>query len=176
MARTAQKINPKSADNLRRLCNDMGISQTKLAELTGLTANTISKIVTGKSPLTHNVATIIVEAFPMYRTEWLEGLDDYPTNTGNTLIRSAVNASRHREALHNAFVPFAMLCGYSVAAVKSDVHAANCVIKDAITGYKLSKGRRTIQLTDDELADFENEISDFVDLKLRHLFAQKGEK
>ena len=176
MARTAQEINPKSADNLKRLCNDMGINQTKLAELTGLTTNTISKIVTGKSPLTHNVATIIVEAFPMYRTEWLEGLDDDPTVTGSTFIRSAVRANKRREALHNAFIPFAMLCGYSVAAVKSDIHATNCVIKDAITGYKLAKGRRTIHLTDDELVAFENEISDFVDLKLRHLFAQKEGK
>ena len=174
MARTAQEINPKSSDRLKQLCHDMDISQTRLAELSGLTTNTLSKIATGKSPLTHYVASCIVDVFPMYRTEWLEGLDDDPIVTGGTIIRSAVKAVKRFRVLHNAFIPIATLCGYSVSAVKSDIQAANYIAKDAITGYRLSKGKQTIYLTDDEMSDFENEISEFVELKIRHLFRQKG--
>ena len=174
MARTAQEINSKSADRLKQLCHDLDISQTKLAELSGLTTNTLSKIATGKSPLTHYVATCIVEAFPMYRTEWLEGLDDDPTLTGDVFIRSAIKAKKQSEILHSAFISIASLCGYSVATVRSDIQAANAVISNAPTGYNLSKGRRTVFLSDDEMVTFEHEISDLIELKLRHLFARNG--
>lgn len=174
MARTAQEINHKSADRLKQLCRDLGISQTKLAEESGLTTNTLSKIATGKSPLTHYVATCIVEAYPMYRAEWLEGIDDEPTVTGNVFIRSAIRAKKQSELLHSSFISMAALCGYSVSAVKSDVQAANAVIIGATIGYKISKGQRTTFLSDDEMADFEHEISDFIELKIRHLLARKG--
>ncbi len=175
MARTAQEINPKSADRLKQLCKDLDISQTKLAELSGLTTNTLSKIATGKSPMTHYVATSIVEIFPMYRAEWLEGIDDDPTVTGNTFIRSAIRAKKQSEILHSSFISMAALRGYSVAAVKSDVQAANAVISGTTIGYKISKGHRTVFLHDDEMVDFEHEISDFIELKIRHLLARKGD-
>ena len=143
MARTAQEINSKSADRLKQLCHDLGISQTKLAELSGLTTNTLSKIATGKSPLTHYVATCI-------------------------------KAKKQSEILHSAFISMASLCGYSVATVRSDVQAANAIISNTPTGYKLSKGRRTVFLSDDEMVTFEHEISDLIELKLRHLFARNG--
>lgn len=174
MARTAQEINPKSAIRLKQLCNDADISQSKLAELSGLTQNTISKIITRRSPLTHNVALQIVSAFPMYRTEWLEGLDDEPTRTGNQLIRSAIKAVKKKEVLHNAFLSFAMLCGCTIAPEKNDVIAANYTLQGATTGYTITKGRKTIAMTDDEMTIFEQEILDFVELKIRHLLGQKG--
>lgn len=176
MARTAQEINPKSAIRLKQLCKDADISQSKLAELSGLTSNTISKIITGKSPLTHNVALQIVSVFPMYRTEWLEGLDDEPTRTGSQFIRSALRTIKQKEVLHNAFLSFAMLCGCTIAPEKNDVIAVNCVLQGATTGYTITKGRKTITMTDDEMTIFEQEIFDFVELKIRHLLAQKGGK
>ena len=144
MARTAQEINSKSADRLKQLCHDLGISQTKLAELSGLTTNTLSKIATGKSPLTHYVATCIVEAFPMYRTEWLEGLDDEPIYSVNVFIRSAIKAKKQSEILHSAFISMASLCGYSVANVRKYVQDANAIIYNTPTRSTLSKGPRKV--------------------------------
>lgn len=173
MARIAQTIDPQSAVRLKQLCNDAGISQSKLSELSGVTQNTISKIMTGKSPLTHNVALQIVDAFPMYRAEWLEGVDDEPTVTGNQFIRSAIKATQSNRVLHNAFLASAMLCGYTIAPQKGDVSASNYVLRDATLGYTVTKGRQTISVTDDEMIAFEHEILDFIDLKIRHLLMQK---
>lgn len=176
MARTAQEINPQSAVRLKQLCNDSGITQSRLAELSGLTQNTISKIMTGKSPLTHNVAMQIVNAFPMYRTEWLEGVDDEPTVSGGQFIRSAIRAAKNSEILHNAFLLLAMLCGCSVATKRGDVSASNCVLHDTILGYTVTKGRQTITISDGEMIAFEREILDFAEFKIRRLFVQTGEK
>lgn len=176
MARTAQEVNPKSANRLKQLCSDLDISQTKLAEMSGLTTNTISKIATGKSPLTHYVATCIVEAYPMYRAEWLEGLDDEPTVTGNVFIRSAIRAKKQSEVLHNAFISMASLCGYTVGTIRSDVPSANATISNTIIGYNFSKGRQTIFLSEEDMVDFEHEISEYVELRIRQLFAKNGGK
>ena len=175
MAKPAKEINPKSAKNLKQLCHDTGITQAKLSELSGITQNTISKIVTGKSPLTHNVAMQIVEVFPMYRAEWLEGIDDEPMVTGGQFLRSALKVSKQSRVLHDVFLSLAVLCGYVVTPVKSDVTAPNGVLHDAVTEYAIAKGRKTISVKEEELSRLEDEILDFAELKIRHFFAQKGE-
>ena len=61
-----------------------------------------------------------------------------------------------------------------MATVRADIRAANAIISNAPTGYKLSKERRTVFLSDDEMVTFEHEISDLIERKLRHLFARNG--
>lgn len=80
MARKKQIPNPKSKANLKRICDELKITQKQLSEVSGVSENTISKIATGKGPLTREIAEEIVKACPSYRIEWLLGIDDDPYN------------------------------------------------------------------------------------------------
>lgn len=78
MARIKQEINPKSSKNLKYLCSELHITQKQLSAATGISENTLSKIATGRGPLTRQIAGEIIKAFPSYRIEWLLGFDDSP--------------------------------------------------------------------------------------------------
>jgi hypothetical protein len=41
-------------------------------------------------------------------------------------------------------------------------------------GYRITKDNQTVTLSLEEMNRFENEVCDFVELKLKHLFKQKG--
>lgn len=81
MARTKQEINSKSRERLKRICEDLHITQKRLSEATGISENTLSKIATGRGPLTRQIAEEIIKACPSYRIEWLMGFDDKPHET-----------------------------------------------------------------------------------------------
>lgn len=81
MARMKQEINPKSRRNLKRLCDELDITQKQLSEATGVSENTLSKIATGRGPLTRQIAEEIIKACPTYRIEWLLGFDENPHET-----------------------------------------------------------------------------------------------
>lgn len=78
MARKRQEINPKCRIRLKQLCDELNISQKQLHEAADVSENTLSKIATGKSPLTQATAANIIKVAPSYRIEWLLGLDDQP--------------------------------------------------------------------------------------------------
>lgn len=52
MARIKQEINSKSRERLKRICEDLHITQKQLSGATGISENTLSKIATGRGPLT----------------------------------------------------------------------------------------------------------------------------
>ena len=79
MARLKQEINSKSPERLKRICEDLHITQKRLSEATGISENTLSKIATGRGPLTRQIAEEIIKICPSYRIEWLLGYDDFET-------------------------------------------------------------------------------------------------
>ena len=79
MAKIKQEVNPKSANRLKQLYAEQNITQTWLSEKTGISQNTLSRIANGKAPLSHRIASYIVELFPDIRAEWLMGDDDFQT-------------------------------------------------------------------------------------------------
>lgn len=81
MARMKQEINPKSRKNLKRLCDELNITQRQLSKATGISENTLSKIATGRGPLTRQIAEEIIKVCPSYRIEWLLGFDENPHET-----------------------------------------------------------------------------------------------
>ena len=78
MPKRKQEINPNSRKNLKTLCDELRITQKQLAKASGVSENTISKIATGKSPLTRQIAEEIIKVCPSYRIEWLLGFDNTP--------------------------------------------------------------------------------------------------
>ena len=47
-------------------------------------------------------------------------------------------------------------------------------LRNIKAGYKIAKGEQAVTLSIEEMNQFENEVCDFVELKLKHLFKQKG--
>lgn len=94
MPRIKQEINPKSRKNLKQLCDELHITQKQLAEASGISENTLSKIATGRSPLTRQVAEEIIKVCHTYRIEWLLGFDDVPHENVMLNIPSLETAKR----------------------------------------------------------------------------------
>lgn len=80
MSRKKTEINPKRAENVKKLIEAEKITQTELADRIHMTQQNISRIVQMKQPLTEETARLIIEAFPEYRIEWLLGYDDSMTH------------------------------------------------------------------------------------------------
>ena len=80
MSRTKTEINPKRAENVKKLIETEKITQTELADRIHMTQQNISRVVQMKQPLTEETARLIIEAFPEYRIEWLLGYDDSMTH------------------------------------------------------------------------------------------------
>lgn len=74
---------------------------------------------------------------------------------------------------------FAKLCDYQISAaspVHTDPAPVEEVLKAIREGYTIRKENQTVRLSVEEMNAFENEVCDFVELKLKHLFKQKGER
>lgn len=98
MAKKKQIPNPKSKANLKRICDELNITQKQLSEASGVSENTISKIATGRGPLTRQIAEEIIKACPSYRIEWLLGIDDRPHNIIEIKIPGLETVHKYLEA------------------------------------------------------------------------------
>ena len=83
------------------------------------------------------------------------------------------------DLLMRGLAAFAKLCDYQISAaspVQTDPAPVGEVLKAIREGYTIRKDDQTVRLSLEEMNDFENEVCDFVELKLKHLFKQKGER
>ncbi len=141
MARKKQAPNPESSAKLKLICKELKITQKQLSEASGVSENTISKIATGRGPLTQQTAEQIIHACPSYRIEWLLGIDNNPQHIRHIKIPALETARRDLDAatlLHGLgyeigqisekgiFFPVSEVCGFlfpescSVAIKKAD--------------------------------------------------------
>jgi len=98
MAKKKQIPNPKSKANLKRMCDELDITQKQLSEASGVSENTISKIATGRGPLTRQIAEEIIKVCPSYRIEWLLGIDENPYNVIKIKIPGLEAARKYLDA------------------------------------------------------------------------------
>ena len=70
---------------------------------------------------------------------------------------------------------FATLAGYSISTAEMSDQKSLSEYFSAMKGYcKIRKGDKQVCMSLAEMNHFENEVFDFVELKLKHLFKQKG--
>lgn len=79
MSKKKTEINPKRAENIKKLIELEHITQGTFAKKTHQTPQNVSRIVQMKQPLTEENAKIIHQAFPEYSLEWLLGYTDCMT-------------------------------------------------------------------------------------------------
>lgn len=155
MARPKAIINPKCGNNLKALCEDTGTTQAALAELVGLTPQTISKIINNHCNLTRETAEKIVKCFPDYLIEWLLGLSDVKTHSQQKARQSKeleAAYSKNCKALNdrNSILYSALArCGYEVEIVYSS---------PTEDSYRLKKGDKEALVSGDDLYNIVDEM------------------
>lgn len=80
MGRNKSEINPNCGKRLRKLLKDNNVTATELAKRVHCTQQHLSRVVTGKSNLSYETASVIVKEFPGTRVGWLLGIDDCETD------------------------------------------------------------------------------------------------
>lgn len=170
MSRKKTEINPKRADNIKKLMKWENISQTEFAEITHQTQQNVSRIINLKTPLTEENAREIIKYFPEYRIEWLLGYDDYPTN--KDLFLSMVNQTNEEgKLLDQGFFSYLKLYDYTVTEGEVDPSGDSLVdfIHNEHRGVTISRNGKKVTLRLHDLIDFQNEIGEYIELRLKHM-------
>lgn len=178
MARKKQEINSKSGDRLKQLCAEMHITQKQLSQMSGVSENTLSKISTGRGPLTPQIAQEIVRVCPLYSTEWLIGDTDYKSMDDENIqkIIKVINKSRVEGTnLLSGLAFFLSVTEYKMDV--AEITQGSISVEEVLAQIKQyctieHKGRK-IALSIDEVNSLENEILEHIEIRLKYLFKQK---
>lgn len=179
MPRKRIEPNPLSGQRVKKLLKEntidgMRATQERLAEKLDISTVYLSDIVRGSKRLTPELAIKIAKLFPPTRIEWLLGEDDFQTEAMRFMDEMSV--IRHEgNLLYTGLCAFAELTDYEVTPPNlPNTGSVENYLKEIKTGYRIMKDNQTVTLSLEEMNCFENEVCDFVELKLKHLFKQKG--
>ncbi len=93
MAKSKTEIKPLSAERVKELISDSGMTQKEFAEkVVHCTSVHMSRITTGKAPVTVEIANKITTYFPKISFEWLMGYGDVKTAYGYAEMETLLNA------------------------------------------------------------------------------------
>lgn len=174
MGRKPSPINPIRGERLKQLLNMRGVSQEELADQIGYSKEHISYIVNGKRNLTAEAAETIANIFKPVQVEWLLGFSDFMT-VGDQFVQVLEDSRQESSMLFTGLSAFATLAGYSISTAEMSGQKSLQEYFSVIKDYcKISKGDKQVCMSLAEMNQFENEVFDFVELKLKHLFKQKG--
>ena len=186
MGRPKGNVNPihkkRLEEFLKEVTNVTGqrITQTGINKLTGISQQTISKIMNGHANLTETTAQVIVDAFPEvdWRYQYLLGYDDYKTEKELTLA-PLFQAHRDSNLLSIGFYAYAKLCDISISdrwdEVREIPKTGSTTFGEALGNlYTLSYNGKKVTLGLEEMSQLENEIYRFVKFRLMELFDGEG--
>lgn len=174
MSRKRLEVNPIRGERLKMLLIENGVDQKEFAEKIGYTKEHISYIVNGRRNLTEDAAQATIKQFPGTRIEWLMGYDDFKTEAAS--FHSVINTMKNESnLLYTGLCALGLLTGYEIIPPNlQNAGSLDNFFKQMKAGYRIKNGNQAVDLSLDEMNRFENEICDFVELKLKHLFKQKG--
>ena len=181
MARPKVNINPIRGLRLKQLCEEKDIKQYELSEIIHISQQAISKMMNGTATVTEDTVNLVTAAFPEYRKQWLLGLDDFKTEADRSraemerLSQEIAMVKYEGDLLYTGLFAFAKLNGFEITPPKTkNTGSIENYFRAVKAGYKIAKGEQAVTLSIEEMNQFENEVCDFVELKLKHLFKQKG--
>lgn len=169
MSRKKTEINPERAERVKKIIEWEKISQTDFADRIHQSQQNVSRIVNLKNALTEETAQEIIKVFPRYRIEWLLGYDDYPTFADQ--LNGFVNKTNHEgNLLFTGFASFAQLNGYKVEISPIVGNKSLDVIFHNMKEFcTISRDGKSITLSLAELNSFENELREYVELRLKYM-------
>ncbi len=174
MAKKKGEINPLSGPHLRELIKEKGESNISIAKKFGYTPEHISQILRGHKRLTEPFAEALSKAYPDYPIEYLLGIARYKSESlrVSEWIRTEAKESKY---LFTGLSAFATLNGYIISPPQLEADCsdiANAVMTEK-RGYEIKKDSQSVELSIKEFRQFEKEVCDFVELKLKHLLQEK---
>lgn len=169
MSRKKTEINPLRAERVKKIIELEKISQKDFADRTFQTQQNVSRIVKQHIGLTEEKAQDIVKAFPKYRIEWLLGYDDYMT-FADYLTGVIRDTNREAELLHTGFFSFAQLSGFKIdVAPFPGTGSLEETFQNMKEYCTINRDGKSVTLSMADLNSFENELSDYIELRLRYM-------
>lgn len=151
------------------------ITQFSLAEDLKIHYNAFNAKLNGKRTLTLNDAKAIANKFPGTRYQWIMLEDDFRTE-GERLAHAFEKVKHEGNLLYTGLWSFAVLADYKIIPpILNNIDSPENHLKAIKGGYKIEKDDQMVSLSLEEMNRFENEVFDFVELKLKHLFKEKGD-
>ena len=177
MGRKTVEINPICGKRVKQICEEQNITQKMLAKKIFLSEKTVSHMINGTSSVTRQTADAIHDLYPEYMTSWILGLSDIKNNS-ELFTSILTQAQEEAKLLDDGLFSFVKLIGYEVkptdpAQDKNDIPSVINAIK---AGYTFTKDGESVQMSLTELNDFENEIADYIELRLRHIMKKQNTK
>ncbi|MBQ6519717.1 MAG: helix-turn-helix transcriptional regulator [Anaerolineaceae bacterium] len=170
MSRKKTEMNPVRSDRVKKIIEIEKLTQKEFGKRIGYTQQNISRIVQKKQPLTEEAARLIVETFPKYRIEWLLGYDDHMT-TADAFLNAIQEINEEGRLLHQGFFSLAKLSNFQIDI--TPLSGESGTIADTFRNMKkyctIARDGKTVTLTLSELNDFENELCEYVELRLSHM-------
>lgn len=187
MARAKKERTPKSAENLKTMRTNEGLSQEDFAqaviERNGLAEATkkekanvsqqaISKYERNERPLEEAAAKRIIHAFSKYRLEWLMGKDGIMTKAQEARFANNVsqltNAIRPGVLMDRGFRLLAEASGFSIETLEDVVTNGEIegISSRLEEGMLVSLNELSARLTIDQLNKIENQVCDFAEFLL----------
>ena len=178
MARPKGIIHEERCIRLKQILDDTHTTQKWLSKKTGISQQAISAMIKKNANVTETTAELVTDLFPQYSFEWLMGYTDFKNDSEK--YGSVISEIQHEsDLLYYGLTAFANLCDYQIEfaspAHMPEEKSASIEkwLKMFRDGYIIRKDDKAVQLTIEEMNQFENEVCDFVELKLKHLFKQK---
>ena len=133
----------------------------------------IGYIENGKRKISAEYARLLGKVFGV-QPSFLLGETDFETKSAR--FHSVIGTMKHEgNLLYTGLCAFAMLTDYEVSPPNlPNTGSVESYLKEIKAGYRITKDNQTVTLSIEEMNRFENEVCDFVELKLIHLFKQKG--
>lgn len=167
MSKKKKEINPIRAERLKKLIEREGIRQIELARLINRTQQNISKVINLKAALTEDNAQFIISAFPEYRIEWLLGYDDVMLKT-DYFAKTLKKAQGESEIMERALFGLAALSGFAINPTNpASDRSVESILKAIKGGITFSRDGKNVSMSLTELNDFENELCDYVEMRLK---------
>ncbi|MBQ8953211.1 MAG: helix-turn-helix transcriptional regulator [Clostridia bacterium] len=155
MARKREIINPDMGKRVKIICNENGITQTKLAEAIHLSEKTVSSMVNGHSRVTEATARSIADLFPQkrYCVEWIMGISNAKTQgeVARRLFEFQISA---RDNISKAVFTLLSIRHYDISRVSID---------ELRSVYHISRDDEQYNFDDAKMEAFINDVLDYAD-------------
>ena len=180
MARPTKEINPIRGKRLKQIITEEHTTQKALNKATGISQQAISEMINGKANVTDTTAEAVLKVYPHYRYEWLMGLDDFKT-VGEQFSGAINEMNQEGEMLMRGLCSFANLSGFAISFTSSafqhgHTDSIDNVMKWIRDGYTISRNGQTAQLSIEDFNDLEEEICDYVELRLDRIIQKQNRK
>lgn len=159
----------RQVEHLKALLDEQGINQSRLGEIAGASAQAASSWLSGKHAIREKYAKNINKEFPQYSTEWIRGLVDY-RNEDTRLWESWFNQLSKNRKLVALTQKLSEISGYSWMNLGDDPELDFFEQVFHRGDFRISRGNKSVVLTDKQCVTLADEISRYVDMRLSSIF------